>query len=487
MDVESGDLLAYAGNMPNIEEEHSPSVDITKAPRSTGSILKPLLYAQMLQEGSLLPQSLLPDVPTQMGNYRPLNYYETYDGAVPADRALARSLNVPTIRMLQRYGTEKFHLKLRKMGMTTLNRPASHYGLTLIVGGAEGNLYEITNIYACMARTVNHFYEYDGRYDPLDFRPPNYLFDTEVPRSPRRKLLTEPPLLGAAAIWQTFEAMKQVERPTQEGDWEVFDSDRRIAWKTGTSFGFRDAWAVGVTPRYAVGVWTGNADGEGRPGLVGVHASAPILFDIFDFLPGDDTWFERPEDEMEDILICSASGYLALDHCTPVDTVRLPKYGLRAKGCPYHRIIHLDSQGRRANTSCVPPHKLRTTPWFVLPPLEEFYYKSKNPSYLQMPPLREDCQGTSEDNDQPMQMVYPKFAAKIYVPVGFDGKRQKSIFRATHRREGAVIHWHLDNEFLGSTDVFHEMELDPPQGPHRLTLVDDQGYRLEQEFEVLVK
>ncbi|MGK0390494.1 MAG: penicillin-binding protein 1C, partial [Maribacter sp.] len=193
MDVESGDILSYVGNMPFVQNEHSPSVDIIKAPRSTGSILKPFLYAAMMDEGSILPDALISDVPTQMGNYRPMNYYETYDGAVPASRALVRSLNVPAIRMLQKYSIEKFHNKLKKMGMTTLTHPPSHYGLTLIVGGSEGNLAEITSMYASMARTVNHFYDYDGRYDPLDFRKPNYIYDTTIPRTQKSKLSKNSP------------------------------------------------------------------------------------------------------------------------------------------------------------------------------------------------------------------------------------------------------------------------------------------------------
>lgn len=486
LDVESGDILGYVGNMPHVSNEHSPSVDITRAPRSTGSILKPFLYAAMIDEGQILPDALVSDIPTQMGNYRPMNYHETYDGAVPASRALVRSLNVPIIRMLQRYGVEKFHHKLKKMGMTTLTRPPSHYGLTLIVGGSEGNLAEITNMYACMARTANHFYEYDGHYDPLDFRKPNYIHDTTVPRTQRSQLKKDPTVLSAAAIWQTFNTIQNVERPNSEGNWEVFSSDRKIAWKTGTSFGFRDAWAVGVTPKYAVGVWVGNADGEGRPGLVGVKAAAPILFDIYDFLPNSD-WFDKPEDEMTEVLVCRKSGHVALSNCETVDTLRLPKNGTRTKGCPYHQSIQLDKDGHRVNASCVSPHEMEIKPWFVLPPLEEYYYQSKNPSYSTLPPMREDCEQDWNDKDSPMQMIYPKYAAKIYIPIDYDGKKSKTIFKATHRNNNAVLYWHLDNEYIGETETFHSLELDPPKGKHVLTLVDQDGNQLQQEFEILAK
>ncbi len=486
MDVETGDVLSYVGNMPNIKKEHSPSVDIIKAPRSTGSILKPFLYAAMLDEGTILPHSLISDVPTQMGNYRPMNYYETYDGAVPASRALVRSLNVPLIRMLQNYSVEKFHDKLKKMGMSTLSKPPSHYGLTLIVGGAEGNLWDITNMYACVARTNNHFYDYDGQYDPLDFRKPNYVFGREMPRTKRSRLKNEAPVLSAAAIWQTMNTIQNVERPSSEGNWENFYSENQIAWKTGTSFGFRDAWAVGVTPKYAVGVWAGNADGEGRPGLIGVYASAPILFDIFDFLPGSE-WFDKPEDEMKEIHVCKQSGYLALPHCEPVDSIRLPQSGTRSKGCPYHQTIQLDNEGHRVNASCLSPSEMEQKSWFVLPPLEEFYYKSKNPMYSKLPEYKDGCNNILSEDKSPMQMIYPKYEAKIYIPTGYDGEKNKSIFKATHRNDKATLYWHLDNTYIGATETFHELEFSPKKGEHLLTIVDDQGNRLSQKFEIIEK
>ncbi len=482
IDVETGEVLAYQGNMPNIKEEHSPAVDIVRAPRSTGSILKPILYASMIHEGSLLPQQLISDIPTQMGNYRPLNYYETYDGAVKADRAIIRSLNVPTIRMLQEYSVEKFKLQLQKLGMTTLNRPADDYGLTLIVGGAEGSLFDITNMYVNMARTLNHFYDYNGKYDKNDIRKANFIINN---KKNKKSLQKEAPLLSAASIYETFKVMQFLERPSGENNWETFASDKRIAWKTGTSFGFRDAWAVGVTPKYAVGVWVGNADGEGRPGLVGVKAAAPILFDVFDFLPTGD-WFSPPYDEMKTLEICSQSGFLAGDYCEK-DSSLLPQNGIRAKVCPFHQLIQLDKEGKRVNAECYSPVEMQQKEWFVLPPLEEYFYQSKNPSYQKLPPFRQGCKDLNNTKNAPMELIYPKYAAKIFVPIDYDGKLNPSIFKATHRDEKATIHWHLNHEYIGSTEVFHEIEMAPPKGKHIITLVDHNGFEIEQEFEIMNK
>lgn len=487
IDVRSGEVLAYVGNVSDAGKEHGESVDIIAAPRSTGSILKPYLYALALESGDILPKSLLHDVPTQLGRYRPENFYESYDGMVPARRALIRSLNVPFVLLLQQYGLEKFHFNLRRLGLTTINYPSEHYGLSLILGGAEANLLDITNVYASMARTLGSFYDRDGRYAPDDFRPPRFLNpQSEIPNP--QSLAPAPQLLSAGAIWHTFEAMQEVERPNSAGEWELFTASQPIAWKTGTSFGFRDAWAAGVTPRYAVGIWVGNADGEGRPGLVGVEMAAPVLFEIFEQLPGNGRWFDPPYDDMTQTAVCRQSGFRAGEYCE-ADTVWIPESGLKATVCPYHHLLHLDASGQwQVSSDCESPAAMQHRAWFVLPPVEEFYFKSKNPSYVTPPPFRADCLALQTgQNNAPMQLIYPKNPTKIYVPVDLDGKLGSTVFQAAHRAPDTEVFWHLDGVYLGSTRTFHQMALQPPVGRHTLTLVDKAGYRLEQSFEIIGK
>ncbi|MFN0034048.1 MAG: penicillin-binding protein 1C [Saprospiraceae bacterium] len=493
MDVPTGEVLAYVGNVAGAGKDHGESVDILTAPRSTGSILKPYLYALALENGDILPNSLLHDTPTQLGDYRPENYYETYDGAVPARRALIRSLNVPFVLLLQQYGLEKFHFGLQRLGLSTLNKPPGHYGLSLILGGAEANLLDITNTYTCMARRLGSFYERNGRYAPDDFRSPRLTVDpAKSGQAGQRPTANRPQptadLLSAGSIWHTFEAMREVERPNSAGEWQLFRASRQVAWKTGTSFGFRDAWAAGVTPRYAVGVWVGNADGEGRPGLLGVEMAAPVLFEIFQQLPQEGRWFDPPYDDMEQVRLCHQSGFRASDICE-ADTVWVPKSALRAAACPYHQVLHLDSTGLWQVTSdCESPAAMQHRPWFVLPPIEEYYFKGKNPGYRSPPPFRDDCKGSQAAQSQsPMQLIYPKHPTRIYVPVDLDGKLGSTVFQVAHRSRSAAIFWHLDGDYLGTTTVFHQMALQPPVGKHTLALVDRDGFRLEQSFEVVGK
>ena len=482
MDIESGEILAYVGNIVGAGQEYEEQVDIIPAPRSTGSIIKPLLYAASLDEGIVHPRSLLPDIPLQLSGYRPENFLQHYDGIVKAERALSRSLNVPIIRMLQNYGLEKFHYRLQTLGFTTINKPANHYGLPLVLGGAEVTLEQITTAYANMARTLNHFADQSGWYNPNDFRPAHYLYN---PKTTPTKLQKQFPQFSAGAIWFTFDAMRTVERPNTSGEWEIFDSSRPVAWKTGTSFGFRDAWSIGIDTKYAVGVWVGNADGEGRPGLIGVYTAAPILFDIFKLLPHSSNWFSTPYDEMVKIPICKQSGFRPLAICEK-DTVWALKSHIKMDVCKYHKIIHLDSTFQwQVNANCEDISNIKHLPWFVLPPVEAFYYKSKSPSYKELPPFRADC---FKDNTQAsMELIYPQMHAIIYVPKDIDGKLSSTIFKAAHREETAIIHWHLDNQYLASTQHFHEIKLQPKAGIHQLTLVDERGQRLEQTFTILEK
>lgn len=481
LDVRTGNALAYVGNTQNKNKpEYGSDVDVITAPRSTGSILKPFLYAAMLSEGELLPNTLVPDIPTVIGGYAPKNYNLTYDGAIPARRALARSLNVPSVRMLQNFGTEKFHYTLKKIGMTTLRHHADHYGLSIILGGAEGKLWDMAGIYASMARTLNNYKKYNGKYNKADFHAASFVKRGEGESEGEGE--DEWSYLDAASIYLTFEAMVEVARPDEEQSWRQYTSASKIAWKTGTSFGYRDGWAIGVTPSHVVAVWVGNASGEGRPGLVGLSTAAPVMFDIFGLLKPA-RWFDPPYDEMRKIAVCRESGCRASELCEPVDSMWVQAAGLKTKACTYHRLVHLDASGKfRVNSECEDVSSMLHHSWFVLPPAQEWFYKSRNPGYRELPPFRSDCTGSTITS---MELIYPKQLSQIYVPVELDGRVGKTIFEAAHRRPGSTIYWHIDDEYVGSTTGIHQMGLSPEVGEHVLTLVDESGESLSQKFEIV--
>lgn len=516
VDVESGEVLAYVGNTSGDQsEEEGYDVDVITSPRSTGSILKPFLYAAMLNDGALLPNALVPDVPTKYGSFTPTNFSQDYDGAVPASNALARSLNVPAVRMLLDYGLDKFYQRLKQFGMTTLTQPPSHYGLSLILGGAEASLWDIVGMYASMARTLNHYSEWSDQYSSVDWSEPNFQRLPPTPKgetiagrslpggSPFRELegsdggrmgtnplnhqITKSPnpyALSASSIYQTFNAMVEVNRPDEDASWRLFGSSQRIAWKTGTSYGHRDAWAVGVTPKYVVGVWCGNADGEGRPGLVGVEAAAPILFEIFSGLDAV-PWFRKPFDDMIKVPVCNASGYRASPDCPQWTEQYVPKAGKFSPACPYHHVVHLDKDRQYQVTSaCIDVDDMAHESWFVLPPAIELYYAKRHPGYKPLPPLKPECEVTGTSLPS-MELIYPKLESRIYVPLDLDGTPRKTVFEAAHRRPNTRIYWSIDNEHIGVTQGTHQMALRPTAGKHVLVLTDENGERLTQTFEVL--
>ncbi len=505
MDVETGNVLAYVGNVYQpADAELESHVDVLAAPRSPGSTLKPFLFAAMQSDGLLLPNQLVADIPTQIGGYTPQNFNLEYDGAVPASKALSRSLNIPAVRMLQQYKYARFYDVLKKCGITTLNQPADHYGLSLILGGCEVTPWDLAGIYSSLARSYIHQRYNNGRMDANDWHPPVYYQKSLQEKRTSDQLIggqttanvsaiaaTEGttfsvglPPFDFTSIWQTFNAMQEVMRPGEEGLWNLFNSAQRIAWKTGTSFGFRDGWAIGVTPKYCVVVWVGNTDGEGRPELTGINTAAPVMFDIFRLLPAT-AWFQPPGYDFTYLPVCHQSGYKAGPNCTQVDTLLVSKNGNNGALCPFHRIIHLEHTGRyRATESCEAPSAMIHKSWFTLPPAMEYYYKAKHQDYQTLPPFMPGCLA---DGSRQMELIYPGPNARIFVPKELTGEKGKTIFTATHRDPEEVLFWHLDNVYIGSTRQFHQMALDPEKGKHTLTIVDEQGETLSRTFEILEK
>jgi len=481
--VKSGKILAYVGNTKTEDVENSSDVDCINAPRSTGSILKPFLYAKCLEDGLITPTMLVPDIPTQFGSFSPKNFTQQYDGAVPVNKALARSLNIPMVRLLNEYGLEKFHRDLKNYGITTLSRPATHYGLSLILGGAEAKLFDLSKAYTQMAQELKY-----GREKQITFVNENTILKTRVPKHstrnpkyPTRNTKTDP-----ACIYKTFEAMVDVNRPDEDGNWRAFSSSQKIAWKTGTSFGFRDAWAIGITPDYVVAVWIGNADGEGRPGLTGIKAAAPLLFDVFAQLPKSPYWFGAPQHEMSKAAICRESGQRASALCEKADTVWIPKTCLNTTACAYHQTIHLSKDGRwRVDSECESVFAMKHKTWFVLPPLVEKYYKFNHPGYKILPDYKPEC--LAKIADKAIALLYPRPNSKIYVPIEIDGKTGRTVFEAAHRNINTKIYWHLDENFIGETKEIHQMALNPAVGKHKLMLVDENGLAITVKFEAMGK
>lgn len=478
VEIESGNVLAYVGNSKS-SGENGQHVDIITSKRSPGSLLKPILYAAALDQGILMPSQLLPDIPLFYNGFAPKNFDKSFRGAVPAHQALASSLNVPFVHLLIKYGYEKFHQKLQKMGMASLTQPASHYGLSLILGGAETTLDELTAMYAGMARSYSKF---EGRpykqSDANDYYFPNrYLNkETSLKQENQGRSPLSPPSLGF-----TFKAMQQLNRPDQEAGWEQFNSANPIAWKTGTSFGFRDAWAIGITNTHVIGVWMGNADGEGRPGLTGTQAAAPLLFQLASLLPSETDFnisFGVPQK------VCKQSGMRPSANCVESYFITIPEFMKSTQACTYHQILHLNQeQTLQVSSTCYDVSKIKNIPWFILPPVQSWYFQKYHPTFNKVPPFAYDCEGNEQSNL--IELIYPRQFSKVYIPLEQDGNQGFAIFEAAHQHKNVTLYWHLNDTYLGLTKDTHQMRIQSIKGIHMLTLVDDLGNEIEQQFEII--
>ncbi|MCJ7448933.1 MAG: penicillin-binding protein 1C [Bacteroidales bacterium] len=478
--VSTGEVLAYVGNStPENYAEHGGDVDIIRSQRSTGSILKPILYAAMQQSGDILPNTLIADIPTRFTGFSPKNFDQTYSGAVPASSALSQSLNIPAVKMLQIYNPGKFLELLRETGFTTFRKSADHYGLSLILGGGETSLWELAGVYASLSRVLNRYIA-EKKYYKEDYHPPLLLVRNE-PASDKTEEISPP--LTASSIWLTYEALQKVNRPESEAGWQYFNSSHNLAWKTGTSFGFRDAWALGTTPEYVIGVWAGNADGEGRPGLTGLSTAAPVLFDLFNMMEAG-RWFEAPAEDMTLIRICSKSGFRAGSDCPETEETFACVNGLRSESCPYHRIIHLDkSRTRQVNADCATPSDIRNEPWFVLPPAMEYFYKQKHPEYNILPSPAPGCH--VDKSIDVMEFIYPSPGIQIFIPRDQTGLLTRIIPEVAHRNPSKKIFWHLDEKFIGTTKSVHQIEILADSGGHVLTAVDEDGNSIKCTFSII--
>ena len=360
MDTESRHILAMVGSHDFFDQSALGQINGTLAPRSPGSTLKPFVYALAIEQGLITPETLLFDVPVNYAGYEPVNYDGIYNGYVPARQALAASLNVPAVNLNARLKNVTLHAFLKQAGISTL-APRKKYGLSMVLGGCEVNLLELTTLYAGLANM--------GEFRPYQIvinHQPSAISSQPQKRSLKRsggRLDTGEPQISNSVDYSTTEIKKLLREETSfiitemltesqlptntVKNPEAFESTMhlpKIAWKTGTSYGHRDAWCIGYSPKLTVGVWLGNFDGKGAPMLSGADAATPILFALFTALTGQDThrWYTTPE-QLKTRDVCALTGVPPSAHCpTRKSDVYIPGVS-SVKVCSIHKRIHVDS------------------------------------------------------------------------------------------------------------------------------------------------
>ena len=464
VDLETGDVKAYVANA-NFKGANASYVDLIQSRRSSGSILKPFLYASAVEDGLIHPTTLLRDVPVSINGFSPSNFDKKYEGIVRAENALARSLNIPATNLLKDFGMVRFYEQLHELGFTTIDRSADNYGLTLILGGAEVSLWDVAKVYANQARKLNSFYKKENTIR-TGLR---LLKSAELPNTSTT--------YDCGSWWLISKALQEVQRPGIEGGWKKYSSSQKIAWKTGTSFGFRDAWAVGYDAKYLVAIWVGNAQGEGRPDLTGASTAAPLMFDLFQYLP-DQEWFQKPETDLKFITLCETSGLAPTPYCPTIEVdaaqnSRIPSL------CKYHEIVHLNTELQRVYKGCVSDSEIKDSIWFVLDPVVSHFYKKNHPNYFNPPPFSKNFQQSDQGI---LAIIYPQDRTEVIIPKNFNQEREKIVVEAVHNTENASLFWHLDNIYVGQTKGTHQLALEITPGPHRLSIIDKQGNQVSVQF-----
>lgn len=419
LDAKTSEVLALVGSPDFRAGTQGAQVNAAVAPRSAGSTLKPFAYAVAMDRGMLTPQRVLYDVPQSYSDYDPANFDKTHCGVVTVRNALIRSLNLPAIEVEKRIGQALFHAKLRELGLHTLTEPAAHYGLGLVLGNAEVTLLDLTNAYACLAR--------GGVYRPYRTLP-----SASAPGAR---------LFSAEASWLITDILGGDERAMDSSGTVADIRIPRLAWKTGTSSGFRDAWTIAYNPDLVIGVWLGNPDGRPSKSLVGRKAATPVVWDICRRLypDGNGPWFAKP-DAIKDREVCAISGQTPSPNCPR----KIHDYAIaevsRYESCEVHLF----------GTEAVWPVRVQA------------FLRSRDAG--------------SDANKSELVITSPADgSAYLLMPEEDQQQYQRIPFTAKSGSSAADLHWFVNDRYLGAAKSGGTVFWPLSKGTHRVVCSDTQG------------
>jgi len=466
-------VRAYLGSVDIGDARRFGHVDMVSAQRSPGSTLKPFLYGMALDAGLIHSESLLQDVPRRYGDYRPGNFAAGFSGAVSASEALARSLNLPAVQLLEAYGPKRFAGELRSVGVPLALPPLAEPNLALILGGAGSRLEELVSGYSAFAR--------GGKAARLRLQPQDALYE-------RR-------LLSPGAAWIVRRILSGQARPDRDPRAQLVQRPS-LAWKTGTSYGFRDAWAIGVAPRYILGVWIGRPDGTPVPGQFGLASAAPLLLQVHDLLINRDSQrgLSLPADpqpaEVGVAAICWPLGQplasrdpncrrqrfaWTLDGTTPPTLQALDQ----PLGLGLQETLWLNPAGQRVDARCVGA-QAQTVAWWPAP-LEPWLPRRERRS-ARLPTVDPTCPPQGEPLAAPLSIVGVRHGDRLRRPAGSAEplRLRLSALGGSGRRW-----WFVDGQPVAETAaeaMFNQAF--GRNGQYQLSVLDESGQTARLEFTV---
>ncbi len=460
---DTGDVAALVGNLDFFDENGGQIVGFAE-PRSPGSTLKPFLYAIAIEQGVAGPDHLVTDIPTSYGGYTPKNFDGTFDGLVTLENALSRSLNVPFVSLLQQTGVEPFLGSLRTMGVASLVDEPGFYGLSAIVGGVELTPLEVAGLYATLAE--------DGRHRPL-----RVMRDEEP----------EPPVdvFSPGAAYLTKRALAIKDRPDFPSRRQLTGAPRHIHWKTGTSFGHRDAWAAGSGPTFTAVIWLGNFDNAASVELVGSEAAGPLLFDVLEAVAsrsGPPAGDRVPKDLMR-VEVCAYSGHVATPACPERSVTLARRSAVPTATCPYHVAVDVDlATGQALTPSCRGGREYATRTFVVWPSTVRRWLKDQHRRLPEPPVFAEGC---ARGGVRRAPLILSPAAGHVALLLGGVALESQEIpLEAESHAPDASLSWFVDGEFVGTVRADERLWWKPKPGVHQVLVSDESGLSSSRRLEV---
>ncbi len=455
IDHASGELRAAVGGFDFWSPTSGSQIPAFATPRSPGSALKPFIYALAIDRGLALPERVVADIPSSWGAYAPANYDGRFAGLVPLEAALSRSLNIPFVRLLGTVGVETFLETLRRGGLRHLDPRPGHYGLSAAIGAVEVAPVELASLYGALGNR--------GTAMPLRWHR------DQVVESPRV-------LLSPGATYLTSRALSRRDRPDFPERRRFRGVSSRVRWKTGTSYGHRDAWAAGFADRYAAAVWLGNLNNRSSADLVGADAAGPLLFDLLEGsetgwaslaptpTPVDLTWVE----------LCSESGYLPSAACPRTEEALALRQRIPTTKCPFHRLVDVDLEsGLALLPGCRSGRSYATQSVLVWPTSVRRWLSVRHRRLPRAPTLDPSCRAPSEAT--PPEIVSPPPGQTLVLLPGMPTERQELPLQAEVTGAPRDLSWFLDGEYLGEASSDETIWWEPKPGRHSIVVVDASG------------
>lgn len=452
----TGEVIAYLGSNDFYDNQHEGQVDGIKSIRSPGSTLKPIVYLLAMDKGIATPKTILHDIPLQYGNYSPQNFDQNFRGLISAEHALAQSLNVPAVYLLNEVGIDNFIQKLIELDFESISKNNTELGLSTVLGGCGVSLEELTRLYMTLAN--------NGEMRPIVFLKDSIKSESKI-------------IFNKEATMITKELLTKLQRPDYPTNYQSAIRLPRISWKTGTSYGRKDAWSIGFTDRYTVGVWAGNFDNKSVASLTGASVATPLLFEIFNLLQPYNSQYYL-DSTLPKRKVCTVSGLVPNQHCTElISDYYIPFKSSNIK-CNHIKEVYVTIDEKTEYcTDCLPPTGFKTILVENTDPILIDYYNDNNIIFKN--PIKHNNKCARLNSNYPPKIISPLVNQTYFI----DPKSDKILLSAVISQHAEECSWFINDEYFRTCKTDEQVYYVPKQqGPVKVSCTDNLGNTSTMKF-----